>query len=201
VLARYDSAMRRWGRRIILAATFALLIVVVAGWVRSYFVSEYFRVSRNNLEDEHGPLSRTLQFISGKGRVVLWLDYDVILTNDEEILPQLSNWQFNHGALESNTSLTPFIGNRGWRRQAGRFSVGHDAFTGTGAFGETHFVAVPYWAVVSVLSVPLTVWSIRRHKAKKRNQIGHCVACGYDLRATPDRCPECGAVPSTCRAG
>ena len=57
------------------------------------------------------------------------------------------------------------------------------------------FVAVPYWALLAAALTPAGVvagvWSRRR---RRRVRAGHCRRCGYDLRASPERCPECGST-------
>jgi len=52
----------------------------------------------------------------------------------------------------------------------------------------------PAW-VVSVILIPPLIWLARLMRDRKRLLNNHCTNCGYDLRATPDRCPECGTVP------
>ena len=56
-------------------------------------------------------------------------------------------------------------------------------------------VSAPVWPVPLVLALPPAVWLHRRAVRRASARAGLCLACGYDLRATPDRCPECGTVP------
>ena len=54
--------------------------------------------------------------------------------------------------------------------------------------------ALPLLACVLFL-VPATIVLARLRQRSRWIRGGCCASCGYDLRATPNRCPECGAVP------
>jgi hypothetical protein len=69
---------------------------------------------------------------------------------------------------------------------------------------EARTISAPCWLVAPLLAAwPLTGITLlmhRRTRRRRRERVGCCLHCGYDLRATAEkngpllsRCPECGA--------
>ena len=53
-------------------------------------------------------------------------------------------------------------------------------------------LSAPFWLLILVTGSTSYLVGRRNWSERRRLRRGECQACGYDLRATPDRCPECG---------
>ena len=52
-------------------------------------------------------------------------------------------------------------------------------------------IALPLWVLAVPFTIPPALWTVGAIRCRLRKH-GTCLTCGYDLRATADRCPECG---------
>jgi hypothetical protein len=75
----------------------------------------------------------------------------------------------------------------------GSRTIGTFLYSGT---LEQHIVIdLPWWMPLAFFAslISLQLVQLVRHWKDHRFLPGHCSWCGYDLRASPQRCPECGA--------
>ncbi len=62
-------------------------------------------------------------------------------------------------------------------------------------------VISPLWFVLLLTGLMPAMTLLLRRRAARCHRHGWCATCGYDLRGTPDRCPECGEIPARGRRG
>jgi hypothetical protein len=83
------------------------------------------------------------------------------------------------------------------RRIAG-FEIWRRSWPGYGKEASGAYLAramtVPHWFIALVFALFPARWfmHVRRERRRRLRAKGLCVACGYDLRASAERCPECG---------
>jgi hypothetical protein len=82
-----------------------------------------------------------------------------------------------------------------WREFAERSRMGFGFIPANGSGLPGGSTLIPYWFPTPLAAVLPMAWIARRRL--RRPHTCCCPTCGYDLRATPDRCPECGTGRGT----
>jgi hypothetical protein len=153
---------------------------VVALWVRSYWRGDELYL----LSGVRGSWVETC-----RGSAMYYAARTAI------VAPRPNEWSYiRHDDPTAQRLAMDDLEARVARRLHSGFRGGGFAFHAGGLSGQdaTVVVLVPLWLPAALFAVAPVLWLRRRRPPPP----GRCAACGYDLRATPDRCPECGVVPA-----
>lgn len=180
--------MKRWLFSLLCLILFAATITL---WIRSYRGSDY--LSRNKVvKVEPGAITShryAITFTRGSIRLgsELHTYYPHAATVYDKSKP--AYWGYGRlgvGHLDWDAAPTSSL----WNKLG--FSSYETGFASSFSDSNEKIVAFPAALPVILFAIPplLTFRVIRKRRLRRRANL--CAHCGYDLRATPGKCPECG---------
>ena len=187
--------MRHPGRTALAAVSLLIFLASAVACIVSYFVP--FGVKSNDMSlDSQRELWGASETTIALNEGTLYLHrVDMARTGPA---PQLSDIHFRRFGTEeaSDRLLTRWLP---YKRVLTQASFKGDLWVATGSETERQWT-LPLWVLVPLLAILPIRWAILRRRGNWRNAAAVCVRCGYDLRASRDRCPECGTpVPAIIR--
>ena len=168
-----------------------LCLAVIALNIRAFWIQDSLWIEYKRWKPERTrPLRIALSVasVNGVGAVsVLRVDGDSF--GFERVFPSLPDpkglsFQWRHEDNKSSMMTHIF-----------RFRAYHDSNITAGPIIQDRWaLGMPLWsfALLFACSPGLKLWLHIRQR--KRERPGFCIHCGYDLRASKDKCPECGAA-------
>lgn len=128
------------------------------------------------------------------------LDGNVIVYHlDSKVLPASTKRTFHWTIFEKQNSIPwqfelLLKATRPRRYHFGSLGICIDELMTEYGDGTRTIIYARHWMFAVLFSVWPLLFFIKLAKRRNRTVNGCCVRCGYDLRARPDRCPECGTV-------
>ena len=166
--------MRRRVFNVATALSLLLCVAAVVLWVRSYWVGDQIQLSHRIDAARY----RLLTVASFEG----YLDVETQEVVYDSTDPSWIAHHFRVGLFSFRPQGSSIWNRIGFERVE---SLDPQAF---------EFIA-PLWPLVLFAAVLPCFGILRWIRLARRPSRERCLRCGYDLRATPDRCPECGAEP------
>lgn len=201
--------MKPTARRILnltVVLSLVLWIVFASLWIRGFWASDGFTHMSQKFVGTHN-IARSSSLVFDCNRLAfLWHVYTPLPLNPPNEPPKLVGADIRpYSRLERHagppasfqiiggTASDPFLNRLGFTYRESQASPESWVI----GYMEKEW-AIPFWLPLILLAIlpAYKLTMIQQWRRNRRQKQGRCVMCGYDLRATPERCPECGAIPT-----